>query len=221
MPSYQKILILCCQQHHSFHLSLGEVRSKAGNDLLSLLQSRLGATEGQVNNPVTWWRFELASLSYFSGWFFLWDLPIHSSIHANTQQVNFSSTYWTYGERDQINQTTAQHRQPYLLWTHSTALQYIQHFPLLFLPVQEDSECCNTLSYPLQMYRPAVAVRAGTRETAQAQNTGCSYLLRLGQLVRDMDEHTNEYMNGGMNRGQERLGQRKRTRQETRHKTQK
>lgn len=71
------------------------------------------------------------------------------------------------------------------------------------------------------MYRPAVAVRAGTRETAQAQNTGCSYLLRLGQLVRDMDEHTNEYMNGGMNRGQERLGQRKRTRQETRHKMQK
>lgn len=69
---------------------------------------------------------------------------------------------------------------------------------------------------PLQMYRPAVAVRAGTRETAQAQNTGCSYLLRLGQLVRDMDEHTNEYMDGGMNQGQER-----KRRQETRHKMQK
>lgn len=77
------------------------------------------------------------------------------------------------------------------------------------------------------MYRPAVAVKAGTdtltgtRETAHAQNTGCSYLLRLWQLVKDMDEHTNEYMNGGMNQRQERLGQRKRmARQEARNKMQ-
>lgn len=66
------------------------------------------------------------------------------------------------------------------------------------------------------MYRPAVAVGAsthtprGTRETARSHNTGCSYLLRLWQLVRDMDEHINEYMNGGMNQRQERKGQRKR-----------
>lgn len=78
------------------------------------------------------------------------------------------------------------------------------------------------------MYRPAVAVgagtdtRAGTRETAHTQNTGCSYLLRLWQLVRDMDEHINEYMNGGMDRRRERLAQRKRTtRQEARNKMQK
>jgi len=36
----------------------------------------------------------------------------------------------------------------------------------------------------------------GTREAARSQNTGCSYLLRLWQLVRDMDEQMNEYMNG-------------------------
>lgn len=98
--------------------------------------------------------------------------------------------------------------------------------PLLFLPVQEDSECCSP--HPLQMYRPAVAVgagtdtKAGTRETAHAQNAGCSYLLRLWQLVRDMDEHINEHMNGGMDQRQERLAQRKRTtRQGGRNKMQK
>lgn len=38
---------------------------------------------------------------------------------------------------------------------------------------------------------------------------GCSYLLRLWQLVRDRDEQVNEYMHGGMKQIWERLGQRK------------
>lgn len=175
MPSYQKILILCCQQHHSFHLSLGEVRSKAGNDLLSLLQSRLGATEGQVNNPVTWWRFELASLSYFSGWFFFVGSSHsqqHSRQHTASELLFHLLDIWRK-RSDKSNYCTTQTALPTLNPQHSSPVH-----PALPSPLLASARGLWVLQHPL-LPPPDVQASCGCEGWHKGNSTSTKHRLQL------------------------------------------
>lgn len=152
----------------------------------------------------------------------MWNLPIHSNTHTNTQQVNFLHLLDMWKKRSgELSHYTTQTALPTLNQQHSSPVHPVS--PLFFLLVQEDSATPTPSRCTGQLWLQRLAQ---THQLAQwkqhtAQNTGCSYLLRLWQLVEDMDEHTNEYMNGGMNHTQDSLGQRKRmARQKARNKMQ-
>lgn len=113
-------------------------------------------------------------------------------------------------------------RHPYLLWTNSTAqLPSTSSIssPLLASVRGLLQSCCPSPPPPTpprsrctgQLWLWALALThqlaQGKQHTHKTQ--GCSYLLRLWQLVRDMDEQMNEHTNEGMNQRWERLGWRK------------
>lgn len=146
----------------------------------------------------------------------LWKLPHshqHSHLHTASELLRHLLEVWKK-RSSELSYCTTQTPLPTLNQQHSTALQYIQHFLSSLCQLKRASSVLQPPSPSRCTGQLWLWVLALTHQLAQGkQHThktqGCSYLLRLWQLVRDMDEQMNEYMNRGMNQRCERLGWKK------------
>lgn len=95
----------------------------------------------------------------------------------------------------ELSYCTTQTALPTLNQHHSSPVH--PAFPLLFLPVQEDSYCCSP--HPLQMYRPAVAVKVGTGTLTGTMETAHTHKTQGAVTSSDCGSWWKTWMNTQMN----------------------